>query len=51
MKFTEQFYCKHTCILKLTERRHLPSTPLKQLCTYPNNAATVGNIFETLVMG
>jgi hypothetical protein len=42
MKFPEWFYCKHTCIL--TERDHFQSTPLEQLHTLPNNAATVGNI-------
>jgi hypothetical protein len=29
--------------LQLTERDYLQSTPLGKLCTYPNDAATVGN--------
>jgi hypothetical protein len=33
--------------LELSERGHLRSTPLEQLCTWPNDAATVGNIFGT----
>jgi len=43
MKFPEWFYCKHTCILM----GHTWSTPLEQLCTLPNDAVTVGNIFGT----
>jgi hypothetical protein len=35
--------------LQLTERGHLQSTPLEQLCTYPDDAATVGNISGTLL--
>jgi len=33
--------------LQLTMRVHLQSTPLQQLCTQPNDAATVRNIFRT----
>jgi hypothetical protein len=36
--------------VQLTERGHLQSTPLEQLCTYPNDAATVRNIFKTPVV-
>jgi len=31
--------------LQLTERGHLQSTPVEQLCTYPSDATTAGNIF------
>jgi len=35
---------------QLTERGHLPSIPLEQVCTYVNDADTVGNIFGTPVV-
>jgi hypothetical protein len=36
--------------LQLTERGHLRSTSIEQLCTYFNDVATVGNIFGTPVV-
>jgi len=37
-------------IQHLTERGHLQSAPLEQLCTYLSDAATVENIFGTFVV-
>jgi len=36
--------------LLLTMKDHLQSTPLEQLCTWINDAATVGNIFGTPIV-
>jgi len=43
-------YSMHAFILKLTEEGHLRSTSTEQLCNYPDDTATVGNIFETPVV-
>jgi hypothetical protein len=50
MKFWNDFVASLMPVyLELTERGHLQSTPLEQLCTWPIDAATVGNIFGTPV--
>jgi hypothetical protein len=36
--------------LQLTERGHIQSTPLEQLCPSPTDAATIGKIFGTPVV-
>jgi hypothetical protein len=46
MNFPEQLYCRHTCIFTA----YLPSTPLEQLCSYTNDAATIGNVSGTTVV-
>jgi hypothetical protein len=37
----------YLCTYSLLRGGHLRSTPLEQLCTYPNDAATDGNISQT----
>jgi hypothetical protein len=39
-----------TVYLQLTGKGHLRCTPFEQLCTSPNGASTVGNIFGTPVV-
>jgi hypothetical protein len=48
--FRNDFIASIPVCLQLTERGHLRSTPLEQLCTQPNDAATAGNIFRTAVV-
>jgi hypothetical protein len=46
LTFPELFYCgTHTSKLTTYWKGHIKSTPLEQLCTQPNDAASVGNIF------
>jgi hypothetical protein len=52
MKSQNDFIASLTPVyLQLTVRGHLRSTPLEQLCTWPNDAASVGNISGTPAVG
>jgi hypothetical protein len=46
----EQTSIDEKCLAFAADRGHLQSTPLEEVCTSPNDAATVGNIFGTAVV-
>jgi len=50
VKFPEWFCCKHTCILTAYWGESSSKYSLWAVCTSPNDAATVGNIFGTPVV-